>query len=1027
MSSPRLAFLGAPRIERDGAAADLPAKAVALLAYLAAQNAPQPRERLLDLLWPASYADAGRKNLRNALWAIRKALGEETLVAGDDSITLGPDVWVDTRALERALRPVARNGAPSPDGIASALQLYRGPFLDTLAVPDAPDFEIWLTTERERLAQLYLRAATDLVAAYQGAGRWRDMLAVGERALAQDILQEPVHRAVMEAHARLGQRPEALRQYDMLRAALARELGVEPLPETDALRGAILSGEVGPAPVPPAPTVVPRREPAPAPASVRQAMPFVGRQAECAILDEECEAAAAGHVRIVLLTGEMGIGKSRLWREWAERQESETVILEGRALEATQSLPFAPVAEMLGRQADRLFTPTSPIPRLWLAEMSRLFPEIRARVPDLPPPAALPTEEERRRLFEALAQSLLALGGRPVVLFLDDAQWADGASLDWLGYVADRLRDAPLLIVLAERPEDSPPGLAALTAAWGRQGIARRVRLEHLSPEEAAALIAALQVDPQQTHRIQAQSAGNPYFLVELARASGQPTQREIEPVAPPALTEVIQSRLDRLPASARQVLQAAAILEPDFDFATLRRVSGRGEEETLDAVDELLAAGVFVEAQGRYGFAHPLVAEVVRGSLSSARRAFVSHRAAEALELTPPARLPLIAGRLARLYADAGEPKRAAVYFDKAAERALALAATDAAVDFYHQALALDPTPKRQMSLGRALLRRADLADALAALEPALPGLVAAGDYHNAAHVAMDIAETYIQTGRFDRAVEWFRRSVDYLDPMAEPGHYAAAQFFLGLSPLFGATLAGEVEARLAQADRLAQEHPQPSMNARVYFALGNQFAERGDLTHARAAYDRAIAQAYAGGDDYLEVLSLNNAAYHALLDGDLAAAHDTIARALALAEARALRLPLQHLYSTRGEIALAEEQWAEAERWFGLGLAEAERNGNRREMGNYHANLALAARGRGDLAQARQRLEEAQALTAESADVYLQIKTDLWLAQVCLEAGDRRTAAEALPRAEARLAGTDRALLAEWAARLRAALAAG
>ncbi|MFN8476075.1 MAG: AAA family ATPase [Anaerolineae bacterium] len=1023
MSTPRLAFLGAPRIERDGVAADLPAKAVALLAYLALQDAPQPRERLLDLLWPASYTDAGRKNLRNALWAVRKALGEEAVVAGDDSLALSPDVWVDTRELERLLqRRVSHNGAPSPEDTADVLRRYRGPFLDTLAVPDAPDFEIWLTTERERLAQLYLRAATDVIAAYQSAGRWRDILAVGERALAQDILQEPLHRAVMEAHARLGERPEALRQYDMLRAALARELGVEPLPETDALRAAILNGDVGPTQSPPPPAAVPRREPSTTPST--PATPFVGRQAERAILDEEWAAAAAGHVRVILLTGEMGIGKSRLWREWSASRGAETLILEGHALEATQNLPFAPVAEMLSRRADRLFTPASPIPRLWLAEMARLFPDIRARIPDLPAPVALPAEEERRRLFEALAQSVLALGGQPLILFLDDVQWADRATLDWLGYLADRLREAPLLIILAQRLEDTSPVLSALTAAWGRQGIARRVRIERLSPEEAASLIAALHVDPQQTHRIQAQSAGNPYFLVELARANARPTEREYEPLAPPALTEVIGARLDRLPASARQVLQAAAILEPDFDFATLRRVSGRGEEETLDAVDVLLAAGVFTESQGRYAFAHPLVAQVVRDALSSARRAFVSHRAAEALELTPPSRLPLIAGRLARLYADAGEPKRAALYFEMAAERALALAATDEAVDFYRQALALDPTPKRQLGLGRALLRRADLIDARAALEAALSGLIAAGDGHNAAHAAMDIAETYIQTGRFDAAVEWFRRSADYLDPQREPGHYAAAQFFLDLSPLFGPASPGEFEARLAEADRLAREHPQPSMNARVYFALGNQLAERGDLPHARIAYDRSIAQAHAGGDDYHEVLALNNAAYHALLDGDLVAAHDYVAQALALADARALRLPLQHLYSTQGEIALAEEHWAEAEGWFGLGLTEAARNGNQREMGNYRANLALAARGRGDLARASQLLEEARALVADSADVYLQIKTDLWLAQVCLEQGDRPAAEAALARAETALVGSDRALLTSWAARLRASL---
>ncbi len=123
-----------------------------------------------------------------------------------------------------------------------ATELYRGPFLDGLSLPDNPDFEIWMTTERERFAQLHVSALTALVQARRAAGDWQTMIELARRALESDHVQEPMHRALMEAHARLGARAEALRQYDVLRTTLQRELGVEPLPETEALRQQILDG-----------------------------------------------------------------------------------------------------------------------------------------------------------------------------------------------------------------------------------------------------------------------------------------------------------------------------------------------------------------------------------------------------------------------------------------------------------------------------------------------------------------------------------------------------------------------------------------------------------------------------------------------------------------------------------------------------------------------------------------------------------------------------------------------------------------
>jgi DNA-binding SARP family transcriptional activator len=1009
MSAPHLFFLGQPQFELDGQPAELSsAKAAALLAFLAAANDPQPRERLVGLLWAESSEEAARKNLRNALWSIRKTLGEDVLAADDDHLSIGPAVWVDIREFQALAESVPQ----------SAVALFRGPFLDGLVVADAPDFEIWLTGERERLAEVYSRALSALVDSFRAKGDWRQVISIAQRALASDNLQEPMYRALMEAHAHLGERAEALRHYDTLRTTLERELGVQPLPETDALRAAIVNGAI-------APDVAGALVPAPSPRMpsakrhlVRQAPsrpPFIGRRAERLALDAELQTVMSGQARIVLLSGEVGIGKSSLWYEWSADLAPTAMVLQVRCLDSTQALPFAPLAEMFSQPAvvRKLFTPSSPVSSIWLEQMARLMPVVRTLIPHLPTPAMLPPGEERRRMFEALTQCLLALDAQPLVLFFDDVHWADRATLDWLDYMVHRLQNRPLLVVLAYRPEDAPGPLVHLVASWGREKLARRLPLARLTPSESAALIAALGGDPTLTERVQAASAGNPYFLIEMLHAA--PTD------IPPVLSDLIRARLDRLDEAARQVLQAASVLGPNFDFATLRRTSGRSEEETLTALDALLGALVLTEREGRYDFAHPLIAAVVHKGMSGARRAFIHRRAAQALESTHANHLPEIAGLLAAHYAQAGDVPRAAHYAEIAAERAVALAASAEAIDFYRQALALEPTAARHMGLGRVLLNQADLDHARAEFETALREMQNAGDRRGAARAALSLAETYFPSGHFDIAQEWTTKALAFADNENDPESHALAHLALA-SGEYGTTSSfADAEKNLNAATRHAVENHLPDIASRARFFLGNFRAERGDLEGAVKAFAEAIEFARQSGDEFREVLGHNNLAYHALLMGDLATAHEQVEMGLELAEKRALRLPLQHLYSTRGEIALAEKQWDAAEDWFNRALIEADKNRNAREVANGHANLGLVARGRGDLDNALILLENARAAAAVLTDVHLRIRIDLWLTELFLQRGECAAAGEALARANARLEGSERKQLQEWADRLR------
>ena len=204
MTTRRLNFLGPPRFERDGAPVRLvQAKGIALLLYLAVTRNVQPRERLIDLLWPESLPRAGRKNMRNTLWALGEALGLDVLEQDAASIRLAPTVAVDVHALEDGLL-LLESG--SVTALEVAAEHYQGPLADGLVVREAPDFELWLATERERLAAVFLRLLERIIPLHRAACDWPVVVAQARRALSADPLREPLHLALIEAYVRLGQR-----------------------------------------------------------------------------------------------------------------------------------------------------------------------------------------------------------------------------------------------------------------------------------------------------------------------------------------------------------------------------------------------------------------------------------------------------------------------------------------------------------------------------------------------------------------------------------------------------------------------------------------------------------------------------------------------------------------------------------------------------------------------------------------------------------------------------------------------------
>ncbi len=1018
-------------------------KLQALLAYLAVTKQAHYREQLLALLWAESHPDAARKNLRNRLWQLRQLVDEELVVADSDTLALAPTVQSDVMHFEQGLQQQLR--VPSADGqpLQSLLGLWRGPLLAGIQLSEAAEFELWLSRERERLGQRYLQAINSLLTIRRTQRDWAAIITLSQRGLEHDPLSEPLHQQLMVAYAEQGLRTDALRQYERLQSLLASALEVAPTAESSALRTAIAAGNSPLAPVVAdqqweqsntnflthvVPAVIyaqPKSERvvhSPVP-------PFIGRQAQLALLTRMLADSKAGQARVVLISGELGMGKTTLWQQWASHLLPPTVLLSTRALNTTQAQPFDPMRRLLAtpRYREHFAQVGDQLLPVWCAELMRLVPvwqqSQHEAAGDLAPqtlaaPQLSPTEE-RGLIAEALTQFLRTLAGQPLILFIDDLHWADTATLDWLLYLTDRMAHEPLLLVGTYRPEDLSPPLNRLIAQWHRDGLLRRIELPHFTEAETTLLLQALGADEVVMHYLHNQSGGNPYYLTQLSNVA-------VDGI-PASLVELVQARLRYLDERWQPVLQAAAILEPAINLDLLRYTSGRAEEETLDAVDGLLAAAILVEQGDQYEFTHPLVATIMRDGLSSGRHKLLHRRAAEGLLVHDQSQEREIAGALAHHFAAAGERKQATHFATVAGEEALRIGAANEAVAFYRQAQELEPSAARQLGLGKALLLQpGQMGEARRTMEAALATYEAAADCQGAVKAGLTLATSYLSTQEGAEVLYWARRVLPDLESVTDPHLHASAHYLMGTAKFRNGYALREAEMHYTKAmDLVAAAGLDSEIGLMICFEWGNLALEEGDYGTAIAKFQQAQQLAQQRQSIFLEVLTLNNLAYALLLDAQLTAAQSTLEQAFALADSYALPSVRYYLLSTSGEIALATDALAVADAAFCEAIELAEKYDNATFVANLWAHRGRVAQADGNLTAAFDHLQHAQDRLASEKAAYLQTQIDLWLAAVTIEQQKSAVAAHYLERALQRLAGTDYRKLQQTALLLREQLA--
>ncbi len=678
-------------------------------------------DRLIDLLWGDAAPARATGSLQVYVSHLRRALEPDRRPGASSQVLLtqppGYLLRVNGDELDAArFESLATEGrrllgegrhAPARQVLQEALALWRG---DALAEFAYEEFARPSVTRWEELRQGTIE---DRIEADLALGVDASALAELRDLLVRFPLRERLWGLLMVALYRSGRQGDALRAFAQARSVLREQMGVDPGRELERLEAAVLAH---------APTLEWRRPVAdaasevisrPAPEDTTRAL--VGRSDELAALTSALESTRQGRGQVVLISGEPGIGKTRLVEDLVSQASAGAVgVACGRADEGDGAPPFWPWVQVIGA----LVAEGSATIREALApvagELAQMVPQVKDLFSEATPPQGLDPAEARFRLYEAVSTTLnrLATSG-PLVVVLEDLHWADAPSLQLVAHLAPRLEAIPLLLVVTYRDVDPRPR-SCLTETLGvlaRLPDPVRIPLSGLDQPEVAQFMAQAageEPSPDVVASVWERTGGNPFFVAELARllvAEGDPA------LVPPGVRDVIRRRLVRLPEATNRLLTLGAVAGQDFDLRVVSAAAGVDDEVAAERLDSAVACNVVVEDRvsvGRFRFCHALVQETIYAETAGLGRARLHGMIGQALEQQPGA-AHLQLAELASHFFQAAPilgPERGISYCLEAAEVAQAALAFERAADLLGRALRL----VEDIPVGRERLERESL-----------------------------------------------------------------------------------------------------------------------------------------------------------------------------------------------------------------------------------------------------------------------------------------------------------------------------
>lgn len=587
-----------------------------LLAYMVLHRAtPQPRYTLAAHFWPESSDSQAMTNLRKVIGDLRKNFPtlDHYLALDNGVIAWQPHVHYifDVADFERALQQAtqATDEVIATKALQHAVELYRGDLLPHL-------YDDWILVARDRLQTGLVDALSQLSILYERQGKYADAITCRARLLRLDPLQEETYRQLMRLHALQGDLNRVKRIFRECEEVLRREFNAPPSRPTHDLYDRLLAGEA---------TVVSSS----LPVGRQQSTPLVNRRTEWRQLESAWANAKQGNPQALLILGEAGIGKSRLAEELARqvaRQGAHTAYAHAPA--GVQPAAYAVVTAWLRSPPLALFV--RMLDQVWQKELTALLPELLIEQPDL---RHLFTKDEYRsdhRLQEALLHAF-RITDKPLLLVIDDWQWIDPITLDWLSLLLYQAR-LPLLLLCVARSEEifTRYDLTSWRLRLRQTQRLSEIILRPFNREETAALgglVGGLPLLPATASALYCATEGHPLLIVESLRmatlADGALLQEDtpFRPLQSPTVAATFELRLAQRSATAQKVAGLAAMIGRVFTMAQLGELWAN-QSELIDALEELFQAGIIREGvEDLFEFTHAALRQMAYSRLTPLRR----------------------------------------------------------------------------------------------------------------------------------------------------------------------------------------------------------------------------------------------------------------------------------------------------------------------------------------------------------------------------------------------------------------------
>lgn len=701
-----------------------------LLAYLILhRDSPVSRQYLSFSLWPDSSESQARNNLRQVLHHLRQALpdADSCLQIETQTVHWNPKapVSLDVAEFEQVVGLIKNSDGIENESsflsrLETAVEIYRGDLF-----PEC--YDEWIEPMRRQFRKDYMTVLGKLAEHYESCRTYPKAIHYAEKLLNCDKLQEKTHLDLMRLHALNRERANSLKVYREYVELLERELGTEPGSKIKQFQQQLLENDQ-----------VPDSSSGKGTKEEGSLLPMVGRQNEWVRLRKIWKHILGGRSHLAIISGEAGIGKTRLAREmhqWVSRQSYITTT--ARCYEAEGSLAYAPINEWLS--SENIRQQFGKLDEIYLQEITRLISGLLIEHPNLSPPAPITDSWQHRHFFESLARAIL-LPDKPMLLLIDDLQWCDPETLEWIHFLVRFASDRPMLVLgtvrVEEVDEDHP--LRLLVKSLHKTDRVTEIKLDPLNAYETGILAEQVYGDDlKDTLRIRLfnETEGNPLFLVESVHAiiagSDSITDESLDNqsqtlfagqgmgLLPERVQSVIRSRFEMVSQEARHIGNYSAAIGRNFGIDLLIKSTGIRKEELIPVLEELLQRRIFREqGEGQYDFSHDKLREVSYSEMNQTKRHMVHEKIAHGLEEIHHADLESVSSQIAFHYENAGRMEKAVQYYELAANVAQRVYALEESTRLLNRALMLLRTlPENKTREHQELSMRLVLGPLLAAI----------------------------------------------------------------------------------------------------------------------------------------------------------------------------------------------------------------------------------------------------------------------------------------------------------------------